>query len=384
MQQFLSAITPAAPNAMWLLAAALVAIYIASRVAGSAGEAMSPAGKATGRAIGHWMPVAAVALWAMILGHGAMALGVILSSSIAVVALVGGVELLAGGEPSPAAQTPTAGRRRFVLPAILMVFMGGYAGHLDWEVAVALAIVGLLVVGLRRSSESPAADAATPPPGDACGRRCLRCGGEFALAIALACIGAWAMVQGMAAVIARAGMRGAHVTEALFAVTVASPILVLPIIGASLAGTHDSQDDHAPSVEASDPSKPATHASGWGGAIQVGSIVTLLNLCALLPAVVGVWYAVQWLERKGWLSMAAGEATAAHAKGHGVTFPLGLWRIDTVLLIVLGLMLFQTAPSRPTTGALPAPSRSRGLGAALLVGYGLYILWTAVSAVSLG
>ncbi|HLL88272.1 MAG TPA: hypothetical protein VK324_03120, partial [Tepidisphaeraceae bacterium] len=77
-----------------------------------------------------------------------------------------------------------------------------------------------------------------------------------------------------------------------------------------------------------------------------------INLCVALPMAVGVWYAA----RAGWLP----DLPAA------IPFPLGVWRVDTVLLIVLSLPLVPTAMNRWTLG------RAEGVG--LILMYGVYLV----------
>jgi Ca2+/Na+ antiporter len=377
--------------AIVLLAGGMVALYIASRAAVDALVRRSDAAPGR-RAVGHWMPIAVVALFATATGHSDLALGVLFATSVAVLALVGGLVGIAS--PAQRLEMPTplvraAGQRAwlFLLPASLLTFMAGYAGHLTWFHAITLGLEGLVIWSIwldPPQTPLPPTDPAEEHPQPPAARRSMLRMVQLLLAIAVAAVGAWALVHG-----ATIGVRQVpRATEGLLAAAVLGPILILPIIGPCLA-------------------------LGTGGRVwaatgtQVG--VALLNLCVLLPLVVGVWYATPAVKglfqasrqvaaattqparpraaappttaaaaqpaREDFTAAAAltRAAAAAAAQARPLTFPLGIWRLDNVLLIVLGFILLPVALGRWTMG--------RGESVALLLGYGFYIVINAMVAV---
>jgi hypothetical protein len=164
---------------------------------------------------------------------------------------------------------------------------------------------------------------------------------QFVLAVALAGIGAWAACHGME--------QASHANEAaspgLLAATFLSPLLLLPLLGAGVDLVHRGQAE--------------TAASACVG-------LTLLNMCALAPILIVISYV------RGF--------AAEHVKtvrpfiqrllidGGPVQLPLGVWRVDVVALIVLGLYLLPVGLGRWKL------SRTAGIG--LIGGYAAYLALT--------
>jgi Ca2+/Na+ antiporter len=101
-------------------------------------------------------------------------------------------------------------------------------------------------------------------------------------------------------------------------------------------------------------------ANLYSGAVSASVGIVLLNLCFGLPLVIGVWYAKPlWAGRTerlvAMVTPANGQPTTAPAVADdpgalapdpSVRFPISLWRVDTVVLVVLGLVLLPLAFGR--------------------------------------
>src|SRR5437660_344582 len=74
-----------------LLAIIASAWYVASRLAADALSGRGPAAKPAWRAVGHWLPVAVVAVIAALRQQPAIALGIAFASSVACLSLALGV-----------------------------------------------------------------------------------------------------------------------------------------------------------------------------------------------------------------------------------------------------------------------------------------------------
>lgn len=345
-----------------------VGLYIGSWAAADAlsrrGDRGLPAGRLPGRlAVGHWGPVALVALLAAASGRADIALGVVFGTTVAVLALgVGVVTYLA----PPDALPPTRRAWPFVLAGALLVLVAGFSGRLTPVHGVMLLLLGVAVLGvwraaaaedvavervLSRGAAGPADELRElPPPGD----RGLR----IAQAV---------LAVGVAAAAARAAVDGAVVGDntsrvfraALLAAGVLSPLLTLPMLA---TGTDLAQRDR--SAEAS---------GAFAG-------VALLNLFALLPAVILVWYVRTFAAAGPWRPPVAPRSaggfrilwlhlSSLYARGQPMPLPVSVWRVDVVLLAVLGLLLVPVALGRWVIGRLEATG--------LVLAYAAYLATTA-------
>jgi len=350
-----------------LLAGCAAGVYVASR---SAVDALAgPRHTADGtpeppspgrRAIGHFLPVAAMALLALFYGYPDVTVGVIFATSVASLALVAGLVLLLS---HAAEQSPTPLRRTwaFILPVAALALLAGFSGQLTPFHAEVLLMEGLVIfllwLGRPKSEAPPSATAAvvTDPPPRLHPRKLLIRAVELILALALAVLAAWAGTRGVIHVSQTSRM----VSPALLAVSTLSPLLTLPMIsgGLNLGGR-----GHA--------SAALTSAVG----------VTLLNLCLLLPLVIGLWYGLPEIAPRlaPWVQIADAApstqpATTAATRASPpsppevkpLPFPLAAWRIDTVVLAALGLLLIPAAVGRWELG--------RGEGLGLVIGYAIYL-----------
>lgn len=331
-------IAAGSPNVVLLFAAAGLVIYIASRAAVDAlTHANDPSpGK---MAIAQWIPIAWTAILATLLGRSEIGIGVVFSTSIAALALDLGV-LTIMSPPPPQAHPPAARAWPFTIPAALLALLAGFSGSLSGWHALMMALLGIAIWmvwtatldGPPQASESPQ----YVPPRT---RRLNRW--QFILAIVLAALGAYLGIQAIVAADARTRIS----TGGLVAAAVMSPLLVLPLLGTGAAAA---QNGHMPS------------------AMSTIVAVVLLNLCCLLPIVVACNYlhdaVIAW--RGG--SHAALELLEALRP---VPFPLAVWRVDCVLLIVLGLFLVPVSLGRWTL--------KKGEGAALALVYTAYLFVSA-------
>jgi Ca2+/Na+ antiporter len=123
----------------------------------------------------------------------------------------------------------------------------------------------------------------------------------------------------------------AILTPGLVAATTLAPLVVLPMIG---SGTNLSRQGATPAA---------------AGAL-VG--VVLLNLCLLLPALIIACYAGQ-------------RGLGEEHQIRGLGFPMAVWRVDTVLLVVLCLFLVPVSMNRWKLG--------QAEGLLLVAGYAAYL-----------
>lgn len=358
-----------------------VGLYIGSRAAADAlsrrADRRLPAGRLPGRlAVGHWGPVALVALFAAFAGRADIALGVVFGTTVATLAL--GVGVVTYLDP-PDALPPTRRAWPFLLAGAVFVLVAGFAGRLTPVHAVMLMVLGAAVLGVWRaaaaedlavgrvlSREAPSDDEVLPPPGD----RGLRIA-QAVLAVGVAAAAARAAVEGT--VTADAASR--IFRAALLSAGVLSPMLTLPMLA---TGTDLAQRNR--SAEAS---------GAFAG-------VALLNVFVLLPAVILVWYAKSFAAAGGFKAASAAAAAvprveivppdfqpvplgpirlwwsqlaAVYAQGSPVPLPRTVWRVDVVVLAVLGLLLVPVALGRWVIGRLEATG--------LVLAYAAYLAATA-------
>lgn len=280
-----------------LLVGGVVLQYLATRFS------MAALGRRDGAApgwlaIAQWLPILATALAAVSMGQAEMAVCLVFGSSVATLSLVAGM-ICYVAPPGGGGPTPYRRLWGFVLPPAILLLLAGFHGRLTWYHAVMLLIMGAAILGvwLERGPEHRSALGAedlAPGPGPAI---------LLVPAVMLAGLGAYAAVRG-------AGLTSSRLlTPDLLASTILSPLLLLPTLG---AGTFLAQQGHA--------DRAITSLCG----------IVLLNLCLLLPLVVLAHYA----------------SGVLHGPAQPMTFPLITWRVDAVLLVVLGFALIPIAIGR--------------------------------------
>lgn len=295
-----------------MLAGALLLFYVSVR---DVERAFGPAG--------HLLPLLGVVVWAAASGHPDVALGASLSGAVAAMGLAGGLTLmqrptlesppLAVAAGSVAAVTPaTYTTWALLVPSALAIFMVGMSGLVSWVAMGALAVLSAAILPAVLSPRLR-------------GTRAEKEGVVIALSIPVAALAGWAAVQGVGML--ADGPR--HPPAALLAATVLGPASVLPLLSYS-----------------------TTRARDGDGFAAMGSCVSFATGAALLlPAVAGLAY---WIRTRAF-----------------APFPITLWRVECVLLLVLGVLMVPLAARRFT------PTRRDG---GILLG--LYVLYVLVSTVS--
>lgn len=338
-----------AAHPTWILfAGAGLAFYFAARFASDAlvgARALAP-----GRiAIGHWIPIAVLSLLAIVFQKPEVAIGLIFATSVAAVSLAAGVV----GFITPVSNIfPDRARTLMLLPAAFAAFLVGFQGHLTdlhVEVLLGIGLVSLIVWLGAPQQVLPA------------GTKIVRLHRGFSavqliLCIALAGIGAWAALHG----ITTASATSENATPGVVTTMLLGPLLILPLLGNGIDLAHQGEAPMALSA-------------------LVG--VVLLNLCLLFPAVIleGRHHPVQRLI--GWASASMADpipamqpatapasqpVDAAPTPEVALAFPLAVWRVDALSLVILCLFLF------PAILQLWPISRAQGF--ALLLGYLAYLL----------
>jgi hypothetical protein len=334
----------------------MVALFTCSRVLAS----VFPRGEgAIGRrALAYFIPIAASSLIAMLLGRSEIAVGIVFGTSVGAMTTVVGFIALAG----PIGDGPPRWRRvwPFQLVASLLVLIAGFKGTFNWRDAFALSIEGLILLmlwndtsdatpqsvlnsawnhgGLPAGPTDEVARFAKPGwTSNQIGLLIL----ELALTAALLWLGSWAVTRG----IVRTGTMIRGLSTSGLAGSVVSLSMVLPM----MYGTW----------------RQADGGRGWAPVTtQVG--VVLLNLCALLPLLILLPYLAARIPQ---LSHWAGDALAPRGGLPTLLlYPTPMWRIDNVVLIVIGVLLLPVALGKWRLG--------REEGMVLMAGYFFYLTAT--------
>lgn len=358
---FAPALSFQAPSASTaLIAVGALLSYFASRAAADALAGGDPR-KPGLRALGHCLPVAAVALLCLhpwvtrpdaVGGRPQIAVGLVFATSVACLSLVLGIVTYLS--PLAAEIPPSRRAWPFVLPAAMLALVAGFSGSLSLTHAGVLALLGIVVLNLWVDPATAESTAATYPlaaaePAEGAPKRDYRWL-QLTLAIALSLVGGWAMARGAA----KMELSSRTFTGPLVAAAVLSPLLTLPVLGTT--------------------TRLAERGSP-GSAVATLVAMALVNLCLVLPLVVVAHHLVT-----GLFDAAPASATTAptaldnayavsSAFGRPVPYPLMSWRIDTVLLVVLGFGLIPWSLGRWAI--------SRGESAALIFGYAIYLALTA-------
>lgn len=292
-----------------LLIGAGVAWYCASRLFGAG----LGSGRAHHRAAAFAFPVIGLVSALIWSNQPGAAVGVVLASSVACLSLVNGVVLLT----SPSGRDyPARSIWAFVLPAGILVFLLGFRAQINWLHAAVLLVQGCAVLVLGAPVASPAMSRAP-----------MRWYGPVMIvaAMVLVIVGAWVGAAACGLLTLRFNLH----TDGMVASVLLAPALVLGMVG---TGSMEAQQGRLPDVFTS-------HV-----------IFVLINLCGVLPVM-----------SIGWLLL----------HGTPIRMPLALWRVDAVMLIVLGLMSLLMSTGRWMPGRLE--------GAGLLLLYGAYLVMSRVA-----
>jgi hypothetical protein len=165
---------------------------------------------------------------------------------------------------------------------------------------------------------------------------------QLFLAVAIGAVGGW---LGYKATM-HADERTRVATSGLIALAVLGPLLILPMLGTGAI---------------------AAHHGKLGSAMASIVGVVLLNLCLLFPLVVLTYYVNQLTF--AWPGGARTWETIRDTL-KPMPYPLATWRIDTVLLIMLGLLLVPVSLGRWRLGRL------EGLGLTFI--YAAYLIVSTI------
>ena len=338
------------------VAIAGVALYVASRAAADALAGGDPRRPGL-RAAGHCMPVAVVALLCLLPtfgnppdpgGRPDIAVGMVFATCLATLTLVLGIVTVL----APLTELPSTRRAwPFVLPASLLALVAGFSGSLKPVHAAMFVILGGVVLNVWLGSRDqhqqppplppngnepdPAPTAARPRGSSPAWANAV----QFLLALALSVVAGWAMVRGVVTLEAHSRI----LPGVLLAGAVMAPLLTLPVLGSA--------------------SRLAERGHG-GSAVSTLVAIVYLNLCVVLPLVVAAQFFVTGFtqpEAKSWWQMVL--AAPAHARP--AAYPMVAWRVDTVVLIVIGFGIIPWAMARWAV--------SRIESGVLVFGYAVYL-----------
>ncbi len=311
-----------------LIAASAIAFYVAARVAVDSLTNLDHPSPSR-LALAHWIPVAFVAITAVITGHPIIGVCVALGTSVAALTLNLGLITATTGDDVGVGEFSRAWP--FLVPAALIAFIAGFSATLNWVHAIIFLIEALLIAIVWFAPASRDGSASTFAPPDP-----LTLGRWLSLLLA-------ALVALLAAIIGvygtfRMSIEVPLTTPGLIAAVGLSPLLVLPMIGTGTLLAERRRSTVA-----------ATSLVG----------LTLLNLCVLLPLLI-----VIWICRRVILGT---EEIPNH-----IPFPIAAWRVDTVLILIAGALLTPVALGRWRLG--------RSEGVILVITYAAYLGATSILA----
>lgn len=349
---------------LMLLLGGMVALFACSRVLS---VILPRRADAIGmRSLGFFIPIAAASLISMLLGRPEIAVGIIFGTSVGAMTTVIGFVALAG----PLGDGPAHWRRiwPFQLVASILVLISGFKGIFGWGDAVALLVEGLVLLTLWNDREqlpaTPdsvlegawAGGSTAPPISYAAVESRPRSEGEIAMLVVqlllvavLLWFGGWGVTRG--AVRTSSALRGLSTSG--MAGSIVSLALVMPMMYGAW--------------------RQADGGRGWiPVTAQIG--VVLLNLCALLPVLILLPYAAKVFP---FIAYFAGDSLAPRGGLPTLLiFPSPMWRIDNVVLIVVGVLLLPVSIGKWRLG--------REEGMVLLAGYFFYLTTTLASGLGPG
>jgi Ca2+/Na+ antiporter len=338
-----------APTVLMLLGSA--ALYVASRAAvdslahfknaGGAGRLPSPGLLA----LGHWVPIVALAGLATARGLSHAALGVVFGSSVAALSLAMGlVTYLA----PPTSLPPTRRAWPLLICAVIVPLLAGFTGELTGLHALVLIVLGAMAWSVWHGakgefSSAEALAAALPLTAPGAGRASFAARStlklrtvQWLLAVALAFLGAKLSLWGAVG----AESRSRFLSTGLLAGALLSPLAVLPMIASGTDLAHQGR-------------------SGDAVAALVG--LAMLNLFALLPMVIVFWY----LRSAGQIGFQT-KMSEIWAQLEPIPLPMAVWRIDLVVLAIISFAMVPVALGRWALGRLESVG--------LIIGYVAYLV----------
>ena len=314
-------------------AAAMCAASVAASIAVGSRMGLAPGW----RALFQWAPIAVAVLVARFMGWADISIGLVFGTSVAILSsAVGSLSTIAPVGPAPARWKRIW---PFTLVAALLIFVSGYNGLLTWKHGFTLGVEGLVVLSLWRDpvSEHEWGGSIVDPSQPFLSHQLAWI--AVGIAILLAGLGAFSAVHGVHSMT----QFKAHASPGGIAATLLSLVLATPIMqsgrGLALAG-----------------------ASWIPMTAHVG--VVLLNLCLLLPflALFPYAHAIYHATSLGARPIIDLQSLAPQA----MVFPLAVWRIDSVVLVLLSAILLPAAVGKWNLG--------RGEGILLILGYCVYLM----------
>lgn len=279
------------------------------------------------RAMAQWFPIAATVIAAILWRTpdpqlqtqlASVAVSVIFGSSVACLSLVPGMTTYL----TPMDSLPPSRKVwPFVLPAALLTLMAGFSAHLTWWHGLMLLALGGSIVpvwiqspeGLDGSSEDHLA------AGPAIG--------VIAAALALCAGGAYLGVSGTLASSAVGSHNNHLLTPGTLGAVILSPLLVLPTLSTA----------------------SSVAQRGYPGRALTALVGTvLLNLCVLLPVTIFLWY----FKASGWTLAGFRDFKAPWESTHALPFDMAAWRIENVILLLLGFAMVPVSMGRWAVGRL--------------------------------
>ena len=289
------------------------------------------------------MPVAILVLFAIARHQPQIAVGVIFGSCVAMMSLVLGVVTFTA-PPGSIASEPRR-KWRWMLPAIVLVLLAGFQSQFTWLHAAVLAIEGIAVALVWTETPGLVHAASIHLSESEANRSEYSTPWLVGVAIALSIVAAWVAVSGSAKLLERSTLPSMSIIAAMLL----GPATVISMIGPSCSLAQRGHYAHA-----------------------VGSHVAfvMLSLCLILPMVILAWHVDQAVHVHGF-----GDAMHALTGGDdGLMYPVLVWRVDSVMLLVLGVALLSMTMGRSAPG--------RAEGATLVALYVVYlILWRLGSAI---
>ncbi|HEX3358711.1 MAG TPA: hypothetical protein VHS31_17170 [Tepidisphaeraceae bacterium] len=326
--------------------------YIASRLATLALNRTreSPIRRATAQSI----PLFILVLIAIARHQPEIAIGAVFGACVATLSLALGVVTFT----APPRAIASDGRRRWalVLPAAILTFLAGYQSHFTWIDAAVLSIEGIVILLVWGQPSTLVHAASFHLSEHEKPRSSSAPGWLIAIAIAISILAGWLAVSGSEHLLQRSGLPSMSIIAALLL----GPALVLPTIGTGSALAQRGQ---------------------YTQAVDSFVAFVLLCLCMILPVLILAWH----VDRNVRAEFAA--ATTQPAATQPTTmqsvvedepeirlnFPLIVWRVDCVMLLILGVALLPFSTSRWL------PGHVEGLFLVLLyVAYMILWRWAAM------
>lgn len=309
-----------------LLLAALIGFYLAARSARIGNNLTT---------LASLFPLIGLVCVSAATGKSEMALGAILSASVASLGLVAGMALLQRRPADPPG--PETGTWALLTPVALAILLIGLSGDLGPVALLALLALALVLIPAVRvpplpvlTQPTPTSELAPPPTPPPTPRPPLADLAVFFLAFLVSLLAGWAAIEGATLL----SLRNTNAPAGLLAACVLGPASTMPFLGLVIARANDGH---------------TYHALGLCVRFALTAVLTLLPLAALIH------FARAYLLSAPTLAM---------------PFPATLWRIETVLLLAISVLLVPLSSGRFT------PKKRDG--ALLLALYVVYLILSAL------